>query len=95
MIKAKVMIVSLVVVVIITVVFAGSSLLLHIASICIILRHMGLQLQRLSFSYKLLSKKVVLKTSDATLLEKIPPTNWYPKCTSDAEPSVTGLGTLV
>ena len=21
--------------------------------------------------------------------------NWYPKCTSDAEPSVTGLGTMV
>ena len=65
MIMAKNMIVSLVVVVFITVVFAGSSLLLRIASICIILRHMGLQLHRLSFPYKLLSKKVVLKTSDA------------------------------
>ena len=58
------MVVSLVVVVFITVIFVRSSLLLCIASICIILRHMGLQLQRLSFPYKLLSKKIVLKTSD-------------------------------
>ena len=65
MIMAKNMVVSLVVVVFITVVFAGSSLLLRIASICIILHHMGLQLQRFSFPYKLMSKKVVLKTSDA------------------------------
>ena len=53
------MVVSLVVVV-----FAGSSLLLRIASICIILRHMRLQLQRLSSNHQLLCKNVVLKTSD-------------------------------
>ena len=61
----KKLVVSLVVIIFIIVVFVGSSLLLHIASICIILCHMGVQLQRLSFPYKLLSKKVVLKTSDA------------------------------
>ena len=53
------MVVSLVVVV-----FAGSSLLLRIASIRIILRHMRLQLQRLSSNHQLLCKNVVLKTSD-------------------------------
>ena len=61
---AKNMVVSLVVVVFITVVFAGSSLLLRIASIRIILRHMRLQLQRLSSNHQLLCKNVVLKTSD-------------------------------
>ena len=65
MIMAKNMIASLVVVVFITVVFAGSSLLLRIASIRIIMRNMGLQLQRLSFLHQLLFKNVVLKTSDA------------------------------
>ena len=59
------MVVSLVVVVFITVVFAGSSLLLCIASIRIILCHMRLQLQRLSSNHQLLCKNVVLKTSDA------------------------------
>ena len=59
MIMAKNMVVSLVVVV-----FAGSSLLLRIASIRIILRHMRLQLQRLSSNHQLLCKNVVLKTSD-------------------------------
>ena len=59
------MVVRLVVVIFITVVFLGSSLLLRIASICMILCHMGVQLQRLPFPYKLLSKKVVLKTNDA------------------------------
>ena len=58
------MIASLVVVIFITVVFAGSSLLLRIASIRIILHHMGLQLQRLSSNHQLLCKNVVLKTSD-------------------------------
>ena len=62
MIMAKNMIVSLVMVVFITVVFAGSSLLLRIASICIILHHMELKLQRVSFPYQLLFKKVDLKT---------------------------------
>ena len=62
---AKNMVVSFVVVVFITVVFAGSSLLLRIASIRIILRHMRLQLQRLSSNHQLLCKNVVLKTSDA------------------------------
>ena len=56
MIMAENKVVSLVVVV-----FVGSSLLLHMASKCIILCHMRLQLQRLSFPHK----KVVLKTSDA------------------------------
>ena len=65
MIMAKNMIASLVVVVFITVIFAGSSLLLRIASIRIILRHMGLQLQRLSSNHQLLCKNVVLKISDA------------------------------
>ena len=60
MIMAKNMIASLVVVVFITVVFAGSSLLLRIASIGIILRHMGLQLQKLSSNHQLLFKNVVL-----------------------------------
>ena len=59
------MIATLVVVVFTTVVFVGSSfLLLRIASICIILRHMRLQLQRLSSNHQLLCKNVVLKTSD-------------------------------
>ena len=61
---AKNMIASLVVVVFITVVFAGSSSLLRIASIRIVMRHMGLQLQRLSSNHQLLCKNVVLKTSD-------------------------------
>ena len=61
MIMAENKVVSLVVVVFITVVFVGSSLLLHMASKCIILCHMRLQLQRLSFPHK----KVVLKTSYA------------------------------
>ena len=52
-----------VVVIFITVVFVGSSLLLGMASICIILPHMGLQLQRLSLTHKLLFKNVVLRTS--------------------------------
>ena len=65
MIMAKNMIASLVVFIFITVVFAGSSLLLRIASIRIILRHMRLQLQRLSSNHQLLCKNVVLKTSDA------------------------------
>ena len=64
-IMAKDMVVSLVVAFFIIVVFVGSSLLLPIASICMILRHMGLQLQRLSFPHQLLCKDVVLKTSDA------------------------------
>ena len=59
------MVVSFVVDVFITFIFVGSSLLMSIASICIILRHMGVQLQKLSFPYKLLSKEVVLKTRDA------------------------------
>ena len=46
------------------VLFFWSSLLLHIAAICIILLRMGLQLQRLSFPHQLLFKKLVLKTSD-------------------------------
>ena len=62
-IMARNMVVSLVVVVFITVVFAGSSLLLRIASIRIILCHMRLQLQRLSFNHQLLCKNVVLNTS--------------------------------
>ena len=64
---AENMVVSLVVVVFITVIFEGSSLLLRIASVCIILPHMGLQLQlqRLSFPNQLLFKKVVCKTIDA------------------------------
>ena len=45
-------------------VFVGSSLLLHMASKCIILCHMRLQLQRLSSNHQLLCKNVVLKTSD-------------------------------
>ena len=64
MIMAKNMIVSLVVVVFITVVFAGPALLLRIASIRIILCHMKLQLQRFSSNHQLLCKNVVLKTSD-------------------------------
>ena len=64
-IMAKNMIVSLLVIVFITAVFAGSSLLLHIASICIILRHIGLQLQRLSYNHQLLCRNVALKTSYA------------------------------
>ena len=57
-------VVSLVVVTFITVEFAWSSLLLDMASICIILPHMGLQLQRLSLTHPLLFKNVVLRTSD-------------------------------
>lgn len=59
------MVVSLAVVVFITVVFIGSSLLLRIESICIILNHIGLQLQRISFPHELLFKNVVLKKSEA------------------------------
>ena len=58
------MIVSHVVVVFIIVVFVWLSLLLRIASIRIILRHIRLQLQRLSSNHQLLCKNVVLKTSD-------------------------------
>ena len=61
----SVFVVIFITVVFITVVFAGSSLLLRIASICIILRHMGLQLQRLSYNHQLLCRNVVLKTSYA------------------------------
>ena len=45
--------------------YFSESLLLYIAPKCIILLHMGLQLQRLLFLHQLLFKKVVLKTSDA------------------------------
>ena len=62
---AKNMVVSIVVVVFISVVFVRSSLLLRIASICIIFRHMGLQLKRLPFPDQLLCKNVVMQTSDA------------------------------
>ena len=41
-----------------------SSLLLPIAAICIILLHMELQQQSLSFPHQLLFKKVILKTID-------------------------------
>ena len=57
-------VVSLVVVTFIKVDFVGSSLLLDMASICIILPHMGLQLQRLSLTHPLLLKNVFLRTSD-------------------------------
>ena len=60
-----IMVVSLVVVAFIIVISVWSSLLLRIASICITLHHMILQLQRLSFPHQLLFKKVVLNTSDA------------------------------
>ena len=58
-------IVSLVVVVFIMFVLVGSYLLLPIASICIILHPIGLQLQTLSFPHQLLFKKVILKISGA------------------------------
>ena len=54
-------VVNFIMVVFIIVVFVWSSLLLRIASICIILHHMRLQLQRLSFPHQ----KVGLKTCDA------------------------------
>ena len=58
------MVISLVVVVFNIVVFVWLSLLLRIASIHIILRHMRLQLQRPPSNHQLLCKNVVLKTSD-------------------------------
>ena len=57
-------VVSLVVVTFITVDFVGSFLLLGMALICMILPHMGLQLQRLSLNHQLLFNNIVLRTSD-------------------------------
>ena len=65
MIMALSMVVSLVVVVFITVVFVGSSLLLCIASMYVILCRNELHLQRLLFPHQLLLKNVVLMSSYA------------------------------
>ena len=64
-IMAASMVVRLVIVVFIILVFVRSSLLLRMASICLILHHLELQLQRLSFPHHLLFKKVFLNTSVA------------------------------